>query len=250
MPPAPAAKEGAIRIAVVSAAAGATGVMACQFALRTPGWRVIAIAGGEAKCSWLREQVGVHATVDYKAPGSSIADSVRKAARHIREQELASSSGGSDAEASAPPAKAASRVSSLVDLYFDGVGGATLDGVLLCMKNFGVVVACGVVSQYNDAGAAPESTGVQNYGLVTTRRLAYRGFLVTDYAKRYPEAFGYVLNALADERSPLMVPETLHKGPVDQAPEMLRGLYVGANTGKLMLQIAEPAQVATASSKL
>lgn len=50
---------------LVSAAAGATGSVAAQLA-KIRGARVVGIAGGEAKCKWLTEELGLDAVVDYK----------------------------------------------------------------------------------------------------------------------------------------------------------------------------------------
>ena len=49
---------------VVSGAAGATGAMVCQIA-KIKGCHVIGIAGGDEKCSWLKE-CGVDDVIDYK----------------------------------------------------------------------------------------------------------------------------------------------------------------------------------------
>lgn len=49
---------------VISAAAGATGSLACQIA-HNLGARVVGIAGGPAKCRYLREQLGVEIAIDY-----------------------------------------------------------------------------------------------------------------------------------------------------------------------------------------
>ena len=53
-------------VVVVSGAAGAVGSLVAQFA-RLAGCRVLGIAGGEAKCRWLRETLGVDWAVDYRA---------------------------------------------------------------------------------------------------------------------------------------------------------------------------------------
>ncbi|MFX9969640.1 NADP-dependent oxidoreductase, partial [Acinetobacter baumannii] len=53
-------------VVVVSGAAGAVGSLVAQFALKH-GCRVLGIAGGAAKCAWLRERLGLTWTVDYKA---------------------------------------------------------------------------------------------------------------------------------------------------------------------------------------
>jgi NADPH-dependent curcumin reductase CurA len=36
-----------------------------------------------------------------------------------------------------------------IDIYFENVGGKTLDAVLLNMRIHGCIAACGMISQYN-----------------------------------------------------------------------------------------------------
>ena len=52
-------------VVVVSGAAGAVGSLVVQFAKRH-GARVLAVAGGAAKCAWLRDTLGADWTLDYK----------------------------------------------------------------------------------------------------------------------------------------------------------------------------------------
>ena len=52
---------------VVSAAAGAVGSVAGQLA-KIKGARVVGIAGGQEKCTFLTGELGFDAAVDYKAP--------------------------------------------------------------------------------------------------------------------------------------------------------------------------------------
>src|SRR6266704_2036653 len=79
---------------VVSGAAGAVGSVAGQIA-KIKGANVIGIAGGEAKCRWLVDDLGFDAAIDYKA------EDLRAALRK-----------------NAP---------ERVDVYFDNVGGEILD---------------------------------------------------------------------------------------------------------------------------
>lgn len=53
---------------VISGAAGAVGSLVCQLA-KIHGCKVVAIAGGENKGKWLKEEIGVDEVVDYKKDG-------------------------------------------------------------------------------------------------------------------------------------------------------------------------------------
>src|SRR6185436_17554677 len=83
---------------LVSAAAGGVGQIAVQIA-RIEGCRVAGIAGGAAKCAFVGGELGAHAAIDYKA-----------------EPDLAAAIGRACPEG--------------IDLYFDNVGGPTLDAAL------------------------------------------------------------------------------------------------------------------------
>jgi len=136
---------------VVSAAAGATGSVVGQIA-RIHGCRVVGIAGGPAKCAWVRE-LGFDAVVDYKAPD-------------WRDQLAAATPEG-------------------IDLSFENVGGAIMDAVMARMNLHGRVVLCGMISGYN---AAEPMRG--RFDLVLMKRLRVEGFIVLDYLPRFPEAIG------------------------------------------------------------
>jgi hypothetical protein len=135
---------------VVSAAAGATGSMACQVG-RNLGARVIGIAGGPEKCRYLTEQLRVDIAIDYKN------DDV--AAR------LAAVEGG-------------------VHAYFDNVGGPLLDAVLPNMAHYGRVAVCGMVAAYDNDAPLP---GPARFDQVLMRRLRIEGFFIPDFLHRGAE---------------------------------------------------------------
>ncbi|WP_298285410.1 NADP-dependent oxidoreductase [Novosphingobium sp.] len=135
---------------VVSAAAGATGSMACQVG-RNLGTRVIGIAGGPNKCRYLRETLGVDMAIDYKNEDV--------AAR------LASVEGG-------------------VHAYFDNVGGPMLDAVLTNMAHYGRVAVCGMVAAYDNDAPLP---GPARFDQVLMRRLRIEGFFIPDFLHRGAE---------------------------------------------------------------
>ena len=141
-----AAKPG--ETVLVSAAAGATGLLACQVAAAL-GCTVWGIAGGAAKCRALVEDFGLAGAIDYKA------DDVAA--------KLAATGG--------------------IDVYFDNVGGPLLDVVLPQMNHYGRVAVCGLVSDYTTG----QRTAPREYDQVLMRRLRIEGFFSPDFMDRGAE---------------------------------------------------------------
>jgi NADPH-dependent curcumin reductase CurA len=146
----------------VSAAAGATGSLACQVA-RNLGARVVGIAGGPAKCRYLIEELGAEIAIDYKA------DDVA--------------------------ARLAAEVPGGLNAYFDNVGGPILDAVLANMALFGRIAVCGLIAAYDNDTPLP---GPAHYDQVLMKRLRIEGFFLPDYFDR-TEAFLPPLRAWLDE---------------------------------------------------
>ena len=134
---------------VVSAAAGAVGGLAGQFA-KIGGARVIGIAGGNEKCDFVTHELGFDACIDYKAEDFA--------------------------------AQLSAACADGIDVYFDNVGGDILDAVWPRLNVFGRVVICGQISQYT--GAAPRGP---NLFATTLKRLTVRGFLANDHYEVLPE---------------------------------------------------------------
>lgn len=183
---------------VVSAAAGATGSVAGQIA-KVLGCRVVGIAGGEEKCRWLVEGLGFDAAIDHHADG--FAEALRAA------------------------------TPDRVDVYFDNVGGWMLDAVLHRLAMHGRVVLCGAISVYNDAGKPP---GPANYLDLITVRGRMEGFNTFDHWPRFEEITAQL--AAWTEEGRIRARETVVEG-LDRAPEALRMLFEGGNTGKLLVHL-------------
>lgn len=141
-----AAKSG--ETVLVSAAAGATGLLACQIA-KLLGCEVWGMAGGPEKCSALARDYGLAGAIDYKA------GNVRAA--------LAATGG--------------------IDVYFDNVGGPLLDDVLVNMNHYGRVAVCGLVADYN----LGTRTTPREFDQVLMRRLRIEGFFSPDFMHHGPE---------------------------------------------------------------
>lgn len=186
-------------VVVVSGAAGATGSSAAQIAKAKGAAKVIGIAGGGEKCRYLLEELGLDAAIDHK--------SERVAAR-LREE--------------APEG---------VDLYFDNVGGEILNAVLGNLAMRGRVVLCGAISAYNATSPPP---GPSNYVSLITRRGRMEGFIILDYADRFPEAQAGILALLSEGR--LRHVEHVVEG-LEHAPEALNLLFTGGNTGKVVVKL-------------
>lgn len=199
-------------IVVVSAAAGATGSVAAQIAANLVGCRrVVGIAGGEAKCEWVRSLLrqgrdddgARHACVDYKR--ASFAEDLRQATEGGR-----------------------------ATVYFDNVGGEVLDTVLGCMARAGRVAVCGAVSSYNTE--APMQ--LRNWFEIINKRLTLQGFILLDFAEKLPGAVGELMAAATSGKLRLDgASETVVEVGIEEVPEVWLRLYSGLNQGKLVTKL-------------
>ena len=181
----------------VSGAAGAVGSVAAQLA-RLRGARVIASAGTPEKIAWL-EGLGLDGVFDYHETAT------RDALRAL-----------------APDG---------IDVYFDNVGGETLEAAIGAMRLHGRIVACGSISRYNATEALP---GPHNLFMVVTKRLRMQGYIVSDHADRYPDFLAEVGPLVAS--GAIRYRETIVDG-IERAPEAFIGLLEGANIGKMLVRV-------------
>jgi hypothetical protein len=183
---------------VVSAASGAVGSVVGQLA-KLWGCRAVGIAGGAQKCAYVNRELGFDACVDYKAGNLQ-----------------------RDLKAACPKG---------VDVYFDNVGGETLDTLLRHMNLFSRIVVCGLISEYN----ATEPYALKNIRAVLVNRIRIQGMIVFDWKARYGEA----LNALAGYygEGKLKYRESVIEG-LDNAPKGLIALLKGQNFGKQLVKLA------------
>jgi hypothetical protein len=182
---------------VVSAAAGAVGSIVGQIA-KIKGCRVVGIAGGEAKGRWLVDDLGFDAAIDYKAPDFK---------RQLREL------GG-------------------IDVYFDNVGGDIFEACLFAMNLHGRIACCGALSAYDGAPPPHGPRGIP--GLIVTKRLTLKGFVLFDFDERRDEAVTALKGWV--ERGQLKVSEDIVEG-LENTPAALIGLLAGENRGKRMVKV-------------
>ena len=188
---------------VVSGAAGATGSVAGQIA-KIQGCKVVGIAGTDEKCRWVVDELGFDACINYRSENVE---------QRLRE--------------TCPDG---------IDVYFDNVGGEILDTVLSMINLRARIALCGGISSgYRDA---PPPPGPRNYFMLVPQRARMEGFIIIDYFDRFPEGAAEMAKWMAEGR--LKSREQIVEG-LERAPEALRMLFEGANTGKLLVQVgAEP----------
>jgi NADPH-dependent curcumin reductase CurA len=185
----------------VSGAAGAVGSLAGQLAKRRGASRVVGSAGSADKVRHVTEDLGFDAAFNYR--DGAVADLLTMAA---------------------PDG---------IDVYFDNVGGEHLEAAIGALNPFGRIAACGAISTYNATEPVPGPRNMFNF---VKRKLAMRGFIVMDHAD-LDEAFrAEVAPLVADGR--IRYEETVVDG-LASAPQALIDLLGGANTGKMIVRIAE-----------
>lgn len=187
---------------LVSGAAGAVGSAVGQIG-KIMGCRVIGIAGGQTKCRRLIEDYGFDVAIDYKHK------SVEQLAAEIR--------------AAAPNG---------ADVVFENVGGDVFDAELLNLAKHARIVLCGLISEYN----SPEKLGARNLWSILAQQATLYGYLIMDYAPRFAEGGAVMAGWMAEGR--LRIDEDVQEG-LENAYDAFMRLFTGANSGKLVLKIAD-----------
>lgn len=186
---------------VVSAASGAVGSVAGQIA-RIRGCRVVGIAGGAQKARHVVEDLRFHACVDHRDPAWP--DRLREAA---------------------PDG---------VDVYFENVGGAVLDAVLVQLNRHARIALCGLVAHYTGR----EPLALRHFRSLLEKAIRLEGFSVADYIHRRESIVDDLANWVAQGQ--LVHRETIVTG-IDQAPAAMVRMLQGDKFGKQLVQVSDPA---------
>lgn len=190
---------------VVSGAAGAVGMTACQIA-KIKGCRVVGIAGGEEKTRYLKDVLRVDAVVDYKShTGVDALDKMRRALQEA-----------------CPKG---------VDVYFDNVGGVTSDAVMFSINNGARIALCGQISMYNSQEL---DTGLRPQPFLLVKTATMQGFLITHYFARFGEAREELAGWM--KSGELRHEETVTEG-FENTPAAFIGLFSGNNLGKQVVKV-------------
>jgi NADPH-dependent curcumin reductase CurA len=185
----------------VSGAAGAVGSLVGQLAKLKGAKRVIGSAGSAEKVRHLIDDLGFDAAFNYK--DGPVAEQLHQAAPEG------------------------------IDVYFDNVGGEHLEAAIGAITVHGRIAICGMISQYNATEPTPAP---RNLAQVIAKRLTIRGLLVIDH--------WHLQQQFVTEIAPLVssgeikYSETFVDG-IRNAPEAFLGLLSGANTGKMLVRLAD-----------
>jgi len=192
----PAAQE----TLLVSAAGGAVGTAVGQLG-KIHGCRTVGLTGTEAKAEWLRQEVGYDVAISREADPDLAAALSRD-------------------------------VPDGIDVFFDNVGGATLDTALGQLSERARIVLCGAMSQYEQERPEP----VFNTWELITKRARMEGFMFSDYA----DQFGAAAATLAGYyRSGALVSFNQVYAGIESAPQAFCDMMHGASRGKCLVDLSE-----------
>ncbi|XP_027906432.1 2-alkenal reductase (NADP(+)-dependent)-like [Vigna unguiculata] len=182
----------------VSAASGAVGQLVGQFA-KLNGCYVVGSAGSKEKVDLLKNKLGFDEAFNYKEEP----DLNAALKRYFPEG---------------------------IDIYFENVGGKTLDAVLPNMRLHGRIPVCGMISQYN----LTQSEGVTNLAHLIFKRIKMEGFIVTDFYHLYPKFLEFVVPLIREGK--VVYVEDIVEG-LENGPAAMVGLFTGRNVGKQVISV-------------
>jgi NADPH-dependent curcumin reductase CurA len=181
----------------ISAASGAVGSIACQIAT-LKGCRVIGSAGRDDKCQWLKNNTGIERCINYKQ------ENVSKIIPSIFPQGI--------------------------DIYFDNVGGDHLTTSFNQMADFGRLVMCGMISQYNTPNAI---TSLDLFSVIS-KQLVMSGFLLKDHMNHQQQFLQEMTSWM--QQGLIKSHETIIQG-IENAPQAFIDMLTGKHLGKVIVEI-------------
>ena len=182
---------------LISGAGGAVGSIAGQIA-KLMGARVIGIVGSEAKAEWIRNTLGYDAAV-VRSDDTSLSEAIQDACPNG------------------------------VDVFFDNVGGKTLEAAITNMNHRGRLVLCGAISGY---GVIPH--GPNNLFELITKELSVEGFMTHFRHERYDEAREQLSAWL--RQGVIQSPEHRLEG-IENVGKAFADLFAGENFGKTIVAL-------------
>ncbi|KAF4581546.1 hypothetical protein EYR40_009831 [Pleurotus pulmonarius] len=182
----------------VTTGAGPVGSIVAQLA-KLAGLKVIASAGSDEKVEFMKK-IGVDVAFNYKTTST-----VKVLEEH-----------------------------GPIDIYWDNVGGETLEAALDAATNFARFIECGMISQYNKTSPY----GVKNLMNIIAKRLSIHGLLIFDHMtpENAKEFYDTVPAMIA--KGDIVFLEDKKYG-LDQVGEAILDVQSGKNRGKSVIVVAE-----------
>lgn len=191
---------------VVSAASGGVGQIAGQLA-KQRNLRVVGIAGRDAKCQFVTEELGFDACVSHLSPTL--------------------------------PADLAAACPAGVDVYFENVGGKVFEAVLPLFNQGARMTICGLIAHYgDDDGGVDRRAGLMKLGepIFKARKVTVKNLWVGDFAADFfDEMLAHVAPLVAMGK--IKYREDIRQG-LENIPTAFAEMLRGDNFGKLLVQVS------------
>lgn len=188
---------------LVSAASGAVGSVAVQIA-RNMDCHVVGSAGSDAKCDWLRNDLGVDVAINYKTE-PSLAAAVHKA------------------------------FPKGIDVYFENVGGEILEAAIWNLAFNARIALCGMITEYNKS-ADELAPGPRGLAMLVGRSARMQGFIVSNYPQQIRDWVQLGARWLKEDK--IQYRESVAEG-IENAPSAFIGMLKGENFGKQIVRLDE-----------
>lgn len=196
--------KGANQTMVVSGAAGACGSIAGQIGRLDGCVRVVGICGSEEKCRALVDDLGFSAAINY------------------RQEDV--------------PKRLKECCPDGIDVYFDNVGGAISDTVIVQMNKNSHVILCGQISQYNKDVPYPPPLSEDTQETLRRRNITRERFTVLNYMNKADAALGELSQQVKSGQ--IKVLETVVNG-IENMGDAFCSMMKGGNIGKQIVKISE-----------
>ncbi|GJJ10787.1 hypothetical protein Clacol_005015 [Clathrus columnatus] len=182
----------------VSTAAGSVGMMVVQLA-KLAGLKVIATAGTDEKVNYVKNELGADVVFNYNTTSTS------------------------DVLQEHGP----------IDIYWDNVGGPTLEAAIENCNLHARIVACGYMSEYNDE----DRYGVKTLSWIFKRRIHIHGIVTQDFRAKWTKQFFEEVPPLISSGKIKVKEEIVHG--LENAATSWVDMLMGKNIGKSVVIVAE-----------
>jgi hypothetical protein len=185
--------------ALISAAAGAAGIVAGQIA-KINGAKVIGITSSDQKSQKLINEFGFDRCLNYKS-STPLSELI------------------------------ADECPDGVDYYFDSVGGQMLEDAIANIAQNGRIALCGAIANYS---SLEPQLGPKNLFNLVARQASMKGLMTHYESDRYDEMRGQLFKWM--QQGTLKNAESCFEG-IEHAPAAFCGMFTGNNFGKTIIKL-------------